>query len=169
MAYSNWGAEVYVDGEPRHENCDATPLQVLRQEERYRHYLEHYILKPWKEGEKRDPLAEMYHAVVGDAKSGLLVAIRKSYPSHLWTLTNEGEAIQECPLPTDDLYNDWYDSEGFMLPVGDTEVELWPSQEPECAHCQFVDVIGRIWVAISGYLIGEGHQPWGLDLQKGGR
>lgn len=86
MAYSNWGGFVYCNEKPLHDHCDATPRQVLGMQPEYISYMQHFV-----ESIGHDPFSDMYHAVVGDAESGILICLRKSYIAAIITFDDSGQ------------------------------------------------------------------------------
>jgi len=146
MAYSNWGGKVFCGDDPLQENCDVTIDQVLGRSKHYSHYLEHYIENKNKE---RTPTNQMYHAVVGNKSSNVLVCLYKN------TIT----AIFDCSgslllsVPYDDLLEEYKE-----YTVGGVTVRCsWGESEIEVS---FTDSSGMEWVGESGYCIGEGHEEW---------
>lgn len=154
MAYSNWGAEVWCDGNAMHQNCDVTPQMVI-DNETYVHYLQHYISTA--DGAINE-LGNMYHAVVGDKDSGVLVCLYKAYPGPIFII-KDGTALFHKPWDSD---FDWHEEmeANIELPNG-IAISLNGNFDPMRISCNFTDATGRKWSAVSGYLIGEGHRMWG--------
>jgi hypothetical protein len=146
MAYGNWGGKVWVDGEARHNNCDAT-VQQLFSGEQYTHYLEHYVTKHYEEG-LRNPLLRMYHALAGDPESGIVVALYKSYLGGVFKIEDGKIERVEINLDGDDE----------MFAVAGIEVSVCIGYNS--IDVDFVDPSGRKWSAVSGYGIGEGYEEW---------
>lgn len=157
MAYGNWGATVYCDGKPLHKNCDTTIKQVFGEDKQYPNYLFHYILK----GTKRtyDITREMFHAVVGDKESGVIVLLYKSYVSRVFSVVDD--KFEEIDFKPRDKDWDWYDDGDIEIDVNGIKIVLDSTMDPEGAICEFKDKKGRQWKAKSAYCYGEGHREWG--------
>lgn len=144
MAYSNWGAKVRLDGRPMYGNCDVTPEQVMAGKH-YTHYLEHYLVGK-KEEYRPNRVNEMYHAVVGDAKSTVLVCLYKYLCADIVVFVDgEPEPRVSCK------------SEGVQEISG---VTIEWEQGENSIICRFADKLGRKWHGESGYMFGEGHEAW---------
>lgn len=154
MAYSNWGGKVWCDGVARHENCDNTPQQVL-DGTTYTHYLQHYLKD---KGEKAmESIYLMYHAILGDADSGILVCLYKEFPSAVFIL--DGEVVSEVEDYKEGV--DWWEEMYLARTINGIDVE-WEGNpwNDERVICTFTDVKGRKWRGLSGYCIGEGYEDW---------
>jgi hypothetical protein len=152
MAYSNWGAEVWCDDKPLHENCDATPMQVLGKQEPFVTYWEGFLPGP----DRDDPLRRMYHAVMGDAQSEILIALYKDDLAGLFFVASDSIEKLDCPK----MYTDDYEKiEGTIVDIHGVEVTIDPDDNR--IHASFTDHLGRKWRATSGFEYGEGHQTWG--------
>ena len=158
MAYSNWGGEVWCNGKALPQNCDVTPKQVLKGLH-YDDYMQHYIRKRGADGEWVDleEIDNMFHAVVGDTKSGVLVALYKNAPRKIWAV-DSGRGLHEVPFEWE-----WIDPDGpedVIVNFGQVEISLEYCWEPSTINCSFTDGKGRKWRGLSGYCIGEGWQEW---------
>jgi len=156
MAYSNWGGLVYCNDHALHGHCDATPRQVLGLQSDYIHYLQHYVEK--RDKENGDLLAQMYHAVVGDEKAGVLVCLRKSYISAVILFDSNGQP-DFAPHPRG--WTEDYAPDSGTFQAGNITVEYNTDDAPECVEVSFTDALGRQWRGTSGYCMGEGFEDWG--------
>lgn len=160
MAYGNWGAEIYCDGQPKHDNCDTTPEMVIRGDKAYGMGIWEHLLTTSEE-ERQRSIKRCYHAVVGDVNAGLLVCIYKSSPVLILELADDGQKehqIENSP------WDDDYEPREVEVTVANVQIELWAATEPERGGCKFTDKTGRIWKGVSGYCMGAGHSPWGNEL-----
>jgi len=159
MAYSNYGATVYRDGKPMHENCDVTIKQVLGEEDRYKNYLMHFIRKQ----EDLDFTDKMYHAVVGDGNSGVMVGLYKSYPC-VFKMSDRGlkKVDFEFELEDEDIFNAIIEEgkDHKELVVNNIIVKLTKIDKPDGIKCEFTDKEGHQWTSKSAYCYGEGHEEW---------
>lgn len=142
MAYSNWGSKVWCDSQAKHENCDVTVAQVL-EGTHYQHYIE----------ATEDT---MYHGIVGDEKSGVMVCLYKAWVSKILIQTPTGLATFQISKEDED-YLDKMGHVEIDLPNG-TVVFIKQSDNLICV--KFVDPLDRTWQGISGYFLGEGHEEW---------
>jgi len=155
MAYSNWGGFVHCGDHALHDHCDATPRQVLGLQPDYAHYLQHYV--ETRDSKHDDPLAEMYHAIMGDGKAGVLVCLSKSYISTVILFDGNGQPI--FPDHPEGWTEDWEPSAGTFQ-VGDITITYEADSDPERIDVSFTDSLGRIWRGKSGMYMGEGFEEW---------
>ena len=160
MAYSDWGAKIWCDGEPRHDLCDVTMLQVL-EGENYQHYLEHH-LKYVAGTDAEDDLHVMRHGVVGDLDGELLISLYKNGPYHGHYFIRGGLLVK-LRTKMDKPNFSWDDVPRLIIRADGLTVKLVRREVPASVHCSFTDKLGRCWRGESGYLIGEGHQIWGIE------
>ena len=154
MAYGNYGARIFRDGQAMHENCDTTPECVLEKALPYKDYLEHYLRMGGV-----DPttfVERMYHAVIGDVEAGVLVCLYKSSIEGVLLLIDGRWEQAETPSGWTGVYNP---SAGEFT-VGGVVVSYETAFEPECVKISFTDKAGHGWGAMSGYGLGEGYEDW---------
>jgi hypothetical protein len=135
MAYGNWGAFVYKNGERQNNREDNTPFKEDEKEAGY-----HQAFMRGNDG--LDP----HHASLG---SGLFrLCGYKSYPIIFW----DGKAVEDTPYQKgQDAGTDkwsWYDSEGIEGELNGYKFEATPDSDPD----------GTIWECKCGYCIGAGHE-----------
>jgi len=123
MAYSNWGGWVWADGVLREDLCDNTPVRAVGGEE-YEAWALHFTRQHGDE-----PSRQLYHAVVGDRNSGIVVCL---YKSRIGAIL-DSETLR--PVEYEDL----------RVVEGENNILV-----------SFVDRLGRKWKGISGFEIGRG-------------
>ena len=155
MAYSNWGGFVHCNDHALHEHCDATPRQVLGLQSEYANYMQHFV-ETRGEGQP-DPFTDMYHAVVGDEKAGVLVCLHKSYIGAVVTFDGNGQPV--FPEHPTGWTEDW-DADSGTFQAGDITVTYEAGSTPERIEVSFTDSLGRLWRGKSGMYMGEGFEEW---------
>lgn len=154
MAYGNWGAWVYRDGELKPDWCDQTPYRETEIQAGY--------FQAFSRSEGLDP----HHAVLGEKR--LRLCGYKSYP----VLFVDGEKVSLAPYVTE-VYETWTDREGvahesagewrgtidgyefgatFDTDSGN-QLDLWLT-EPD----------GVKWTSHCGYEYGAGHDDPPVSL-----
>lgn len=157
MAYSNWGGKVFVDNKPLHGNCDNTPCRVDRGMRGFgTAYLLHFEDQPESIWE------EMFHAIVGDTRAGILVCLYKNTIAHVFVKSEEREEeglkpwyVRRPPEPCKDN-----GTEFPPLEVSGITINWYKSTDPNRVVVWFVDSLGRQWRGEAGYEMGEGYELW---------
>jgi len=155
MAYSNWGGKVYLDEVAKHENCDQPPNSVLYVQKACPTFW-HALFDRHEHGENFMRNSS-YHAIVGDDKSGFLVFLYKSGCSGIYEVVKAPNGLYMLYQVHE--YFACYDEDKTVTIDGVTFV-FEGLEDPETISVEFTDSLGRHWLGMSGYCIGEGHQDW---------
>jgi len=154
MAYSNYEGFVEVNGKELPNNIDATPKNVLSEKESYKPFLRYYLEVP---EENRKQLDLMYHAVVGDKDSGVLVCLYKTYVDQIYIIKDDGsvEPVDQNILDKlgeilDEIARDM-SSRLYTIEINGCVIKFNRSHFPSYVVCRMVDKLGRKWNAHSRY------------------
>lgn len=154
MAYGNWGAFVYKNGERQNNREDNTP------------YFEDEIQAGYyqafggnDENDNRLSTGKKLHCCHASLGNGdFRLCGYKSYPQLYW----KGEEVDDKPYQkgekagTDDWY--FHDSrEGIEGELNGYKFKAYPSDNPEAVNLELIEPDGTKWIGKSGYCMGSGH------------
>lgn len=144
MAYGNWGAFVYKNGERQTNREDNTPF---KEDE-----LEHGYWQAFGRKEGIDP----HHASLGSGP--FRICGYKSTPVIFW----EGVEVDQRPYEkgdnagTNKFY--FYESEGIEGELNGYKFKATPDSDPESVCIELIEPDGTKWNTKCGYCIGAGHE-----------
>lgn len=140
MAYGNWGAFVYKNGERQNNREDNTP------------YLEDELQAGYWQafGRGEDKKIDVHHASLGNGPFRLCAY--KSAPYLFW----EGNLISDLPYRKGDPNQDWYESEGIEGELNGYKFKAIRLTDPEAVELFLFEPDGTVWTGKSGYAMGAG-------------
>jgi len=144
MDYGEYGGIVYVDGSEMYGNCDQTIGNVIRDGD---------IGGLTSIAESGDSIYNtVCHSVIGDKDSGIIICLRgvEIYGIFLYI---DGQ-LTECVECTE--------KDGVIEIKGDylEPITIRILRDLISIECSFVDVAGRKWAGLSGYMMGNGFEAW---------
>lgn len=145
MAYGNWGAYVYMNGERQQHREDNTPYKEDEMQAGY-----------WQAfgSGVRDDLGT-HHASLGNGPFRLCGY--KSSPYIFW----EGQPVDLKPFQKgkDAGTDKWwfYESEGIEGEFNGYKFKCDPCEDPEAVDMELTEPDGTKWTGKSGYCMGAGH------------
>lgn len=152
MAYGNWGAYVYKNGERQKNREDNTPYKEDELEAGY-----------WqafggnnKDGTRIGTKAELYctHASLGSGPFRLCGY--KSYPIIYWEGNSiDYEQYRIGNTPKEDW--NWWESEGIEGELNGYKFKATPDSDPEAVNLELIEPDGTKWTGKSGYCMGAGY------------
>ncbi|TXH42367.1 MAG: hypothetical protein E6Q97_35855 [Desulfurellales bacterium] len=153
MAYGNWGAYVYKNGERQTNREDNTPYQ---EDELQAGYWQAFGGNN-EDGTRASTNSKLHctHASLGNGPFRLCGY--KSFPMIYW----EGKEVDDKPYQkgtgagTDDW--NWYDSDGIEGELNGYKFKAYPSDSPEAVNLELTEPDGTKWKGKSGYCMGAGH------------
>jgi hypothetical protein len=162
MAYSNWGAFVFCNGERQPNKEDVPPYgdaDVEAVGSGARIWVN--LLKARADGKAQAPHERCHHAVLGQDR--LRLCGYKSYPE-LYLAGDDGLVVQlniamfriDKSVNADDW--EWHDSEGIEGEVDGFKFKAWPGDEPEHVDLELTEPDGTKWTGKSGYCMGAGFE-----------
>ena len=151
MAYGNWGAYVYKNGERQKNREDNTPYQ---EDELQAGYWQAFGGSN-ENGKRNSTKSELSctHASLGNGPFRLCGY--KSYPVIYW----EGESIdfkQFAIGEVDENWN-WWESKGIKGEINGYKFEATPDEDPEAVNLELIEPDGTKWTGKSGYCMGAGY------------
>lgn len=144
MAYGNWGAFVYKNGERQKSREDNTPFKEDETQAGY-----------WQAFGRADTKLSPHHASLGNGPFRLCGY--KSYPEIFW----EGQSVDITPYQKGDNPGpdwSWYDSDGIEGELNGYKFKATPSEDPEAVNLELIEPDGTVWSGKSGYGMGAGYE-----------
>jgi hypothetical protein len=138
MAYGNWGAYVYKNGERQPSREDNTPYKEDQNEPGYHQAF----------GRSETKLGP-HHASLGSGPFRLCGY--KSYPVIFW----EGESIDTTQYQKDPNEY-WPDCGGLEGELNGYKFKATPGDDPERVELELIEPDGTKWNGTSGYAMGRG-------------
>lgn len=145
MAYGNWGAFVYKNGERQRNREDNTPYKEDETQAGY-----------WQAFGRSDTRLNPHHASLGSGPFRLCAY--KSSPYIFWN----GQPIDDAPYQkgenagTDKWY--WYESDGIEGELNGYKFKATPDSDPEAVNLEVTEPDGTVWTGKSGYGMGAGYE-----------
>lgn len=145
MAYSNWGAKVYYNGQARHDRCDTHPEQITNFND--------------------ENLDVCYfdlsgHAVIGDEEMGIMLIIYKYYIKGYCLRYYDGK-WEFSKTPNDIIKATKEDN--FYIETHDKHTNIRVSRDNGVITTtmeRVVDDVRKEWTAVCGQSMGEGWEEW---------
>jgi hypothetical protein len=144
MAYGNWGAFVYKNGERQKNREDNTPYKEDEIEAGY-----------WQAFAKCvDDDIGPCHASLGSGDFRLCGY--KSYPRIYY----KGEDVNYNEYYIGEYRKDswFFDTDGIAGEIDGYRFKAWPSEEPEAVNMELIEPDGTKWTGKSGYGMGAGYE-----------
>jgi len=154
MAYGNWGAFVYKNGERQKKREDNTPYSEDELEPGY-----YQAFGGNDENGKRLLTGKELHCCHASLGSGRIrLCGYKSYPLLYW----DGNTVDLTPYQKGVNAGtnkwEWYDSDGIEGELNGYKFSAYPSEDPESVFLELTEPDGTKWTGQSGYMIGAGFE-----------
>lgn len=153
MAYGNWGAYVYKNGERQPKREDNTPYS---EDELEPGYYQAFGGND-KDGKRLSTGKNLYccHAILGSGP--IRLCGYKSYPILYW----EGNKVDQKPYQKgEDAGTDnwsWYNSDGIEGELNGYKFKATLNNDQKAVLLQLIEPDGTEWTGKSGYCMGAGH------------
>jgi hypothetical protein len=154
MAYGNWGAFVYKNGERQKNREDNTPYYEDELEPGYYQAFGGNDESGLRQSTKKD--FHCVHASLGDGDFRLCGY--KSWPEIYYKKNNVDIADYRIEKETPKEKWDWYDSDGIEGEMGGYKFKAWPSDGPEAVNLELIEPAGTQWTGKSGMYMGAGYE-----------
>lgn len=160
MAYSNWGAFVYKNGE-RQENREDVPVfgdaDVEAAGSAVRIFVNLLKLRE-QHGDKYEDWQRCQHAVLGSG--AIRLCGYKSYPKLFRATENGAEVIDIDQFKTDKDNHDWnwYDGGEIAGEIDGCKFRATRCEDPEAVELELVEPDGTVWTGKSGIYMGAGYE-----------